>query len=408
MLESPSWVAGGLSRGYTEKYARAMSFSAIHAAEVFAEDRGDPELRSQEVLSQELGFPIARRDASAVELDTEERERLARGEVVVAFEGGKPLAYAAIGEGQQLAVLGPLPGVSTAAVGRGAIVLVLVMLGLLGGATVAAWPVARQLQGLARAATHLGAGDLHARAPTQGEGLFGELATTFNVMAARLADQVDQQRALLRAVSHELRTPLARLRFGVELLDQPAASPAMRQRLEQMDRDVSALDELMGELLAYARLEQEGPPACIELVALAPLLTEATEAVALLGEAVEVEAEGPEISWNTDRRLLRRAVDNVLVNAVRHGGGWARLCWSHAREGLEITVEDRGPGVAEADRERIFEPFTRLTRSAGAGTGLGLAITRRAIERLGGSIRVEEGPRGGALFRLWLPSGADQ
>ena len=205
--------------------------------------------------------------------------------------------------------------------------------------------------------------------------------------------------------SHELRSPLARIRLALELL-QRDASPDHRAALKrELERDIGELDQLIDEILLASRLDAQGaareaPFEPLDLTALA------AEECARFGARLEA---GP-IAAVGDARLLRRLLRNLLDNARRHAPGAPIDVTLRARPGeVELTVADRGPGVDEAERSRIFEPFYR-PRGAGesaGGAGLGLALAARIAHRHRGTVACLPRAGGGTEFVVRLPIAAD-
>jgi len=237
-----------------------------------------------------------------------------------------------------------------------------------------------------------------------------DLGRDFDRMAAQLQQLVAAQRRLLHDVSHELRSPLARLQAAIGIARQdPDRRDAM---LERIERESVRVDELVDELLTLARLDAhaaEGAPETVDLAALIESLVE--------DASFEARATGRELHYTErlERRdakaradLLRRAFDNVIRNALKFAPAGSRvdvLAQWKAAEPFRLSVSDRGPGVADEDREAIFEPFHRgRGGDAAQGYGLGLAIARRAVELHGG--RIEAAPRdgGGLVVTIELPA----
>ena len=264
---------------------------------------------------------------------------------------------------------------------------------------IGAYPVVR---GLGRRLERLKAGveqfggNLGARVKVEGRDELAALAESFNRSADRIEQLVAAHRLLLANCSHELRTPLARIAVAASLLGEQADANT-RQSLKQ---DVAELDQLIDEILLASRLDAQ------------PTLEE-REPVDLLALAAEeaahydLEATGNPVTVAGDAMLLRRLVRNLLENACRYGGS-GPIDVSVASEAGQAVLEvvDRGPGVPETERERIFEPFYRLpqTRETGRGSGLGLALVRQIARRHGGDAVCLAADDGGSRFRVALPA----
>lgn len=338
------------------------------------------------------------RAATLAGFDEADRSRLARGETVIGLTPRGPVIHVPLPAQPLVARLGPLehplPRIDPVVV-----VLVACLVGLAAASTWMLRPLQRDLDHLAATASRLGGGDLHVRAHLPEAAPTAELGAAFDGMADRVESLVRSREELLAAVSHELRTPLQRLRFALDLLpDAP-----QRQR-EKLQGDVDELDALVEELLQWSRLDAPDRlrRARVDLLDLAHA---AADDARRLAPACDVTVQGRPCLLDADEPLIARALGNLLSNAVR----WAqaRVVVDVAPDGV-VTVDDDGPGIPRADRERVFEPFTRLdaarTRDAG-GVGLGLAMVRRIARAHGGDVEAMDGPLGGARLRLVLPKG---
>lgn len=229
----------------------------------------------------------------------------------------------------------------------------------------------------------------------------GELAQAFEHMAARLRQSLAQQRLLLRTLSHELRTPLARLRIAH---DGELPPEQLRQRL---GREVADMQRLLEDTLDLAWMDTERPQLPTEPV-LVLSVWEALREDACFESGWEPArlpcSLGTECSAQVHLDSLAQALENLLRNAIRHSPAGGRVSLDGWREGRHwhLCLRDQGPGVAEADLERIFEPYQRLEGS-GAGFGLGLAIARRAIELQGGRLWATNA-HPGLCLHLLLPA----
>jgi len=266
-----------------------------------------------------------------------------------------------------------------------------------------AWPVVnrltRRLTSLRQGVEQFGAGELSHRVEVGGSDELAAVATSFNQAASRIEALVRSHQSLLANASHELRSPLARMRMAVSMLD--TAPPAQREGLKrEIDQNVAELDALVEEVLLASRLDAARDTVRRDPIDLLGLVAE---------EAARVSArvDGSAAGVLGDERLLRRAVRNLIDNAQRYGGGAIDIVLATAAGDVEVRVCDRGPGVPEALRERIFEAFYRLPGHAetAGGVGLGLSLVKQIAERHSGRVRCEPREGGGSCFVLSLPAG---
>jgi signal transduction histidine kinase len=281
----------------------------------------------------------------------------------------------------------------------------LALLGIALAVAIAAYPVVRRLtrrlETLQTSVAALGSGDLAARVPVEGKDEIARLAETFNRSADRIQSLVVANRSLLANASHELRSPLARLRMGIESLPVQT-SDASRNEL---NRNIRELDELIEEILLASRLDARvDKPAPFETIDLVALVAE--ECAQANADLSIADGALPMVSG--DPRLLVRLFRNLLENGERYGNGIpvAVSIGTPQNGSVAVDVCDRGPGVPEAERARIFEPFYRASgaREGSGGVGLGLALVRQIAERHGARVVVLPREGGGSCFRVTLPA----
>ncbi|GAB4558159.1 MAG: HAMP domain-containing histidine kinase [Rhizobacter sp.] len=277
------------------------------------------------------------------------------------------------------------------------VVLVLLFIAVAAGAWPAVRHLTRRLQALKKGVEQFGAGQLHHRVEVSGRDEVAAVAASFNLAAERIETLVRSHQSLLANASHELRSPLARMKMAVSMLDD--ASPEQQQRLKrEIDTNVAELDALVEEVLlasrldAVQRVDHRDP---VDLLALA----------AEEGARVDAAVDGASVTVPGDERLLRRALRNLLENARRYAGDDVVVVVAANGNQASVQVCDRGPGVPEAQRERIFEPFYRLPGHAeqAGGVGLGLSLVKQIAERHGGSVRCTAREGGGSCFELRFP-----
>jgi two-component system, OmpR family, sensor kinase len=265
------------------------------------------------------------------------------------------------------------------------------------------YPIVRRLttrlESLRKGVERWGEGDLSVRVAEDGSDEVAFLARRFNHAAERVENLLKANKSLLANASHELRSPLARIRMGLELMD-PEPSPRTR---DEITRNIAELDQLIDEILLASRLDaREIDMGTIETVDLTGL---AAEESARAGAELDIAGAQEALVVQGVAKLLRRAIRNLLENARRYSSGPVLLKLTREGDFAVIRVCDRGPGVPEAERERIFEPFYRLRGASEreGGVGLGLALVRSIAIRHQGSAHCEDNPGGGACFVLKLP-----
>jgi protein-histidine pros-kinase len=267
----------------------------------------------------------------------------------------------------------------------------------LGAALGARW-LAEPMRRLSRAAGALAQGFAAGQPPPQlneqqGTQEVRATARVFNRMARRLQEQFDARSLHMAATSHDLRTPLTRLRMRLESMPDPAAAAAIA--------DIHEMDALIDSALAVLREQRDAAaPSAIDLGA---LLQSVVDDLAEQGQAV-VLAAVPSARVRAHPAALRRIVDNLVGNALRHGGA-ARLSVQPLADGVALWVDDDGPGIPPELIEQVFQPWVRLgAGAASSGHGLGLAIARDLAERDGGRLTLANRAEGGLRATLVLPA----
>jgi len=370
----------------------------------------DAETRARQMANWSGRQNVEIRSFSGLVIPKGDLARIRYGETVVLFEGDLPVVYGALSETEVLVLtLLPRPGgFFTFGFLRPPDVFLLSMLAvvlfLIGVAIyVLIRPLERRIYALTGVAERFGQGDLRSRALVDNQDAIANLARTFNGMAERIEALVESQKDLLQAVSHEFRTPLARLFFVVDEARDADTTEEKDVHLLRVQRSLDDLSELVEELLAYARLDREAAKPEVEPVSIHPILWEMPDLVMELRQDISVEVQCEQVKLRALKRYFRRALQNLVTNAVRHTktGIWISGCVDG--NVIHVVVEDDGVGVPADQREKIFEPFARLDKSRNSklgGTGLGLAIVKRIMDLHQGKVSVDDSPHGGARFTL--------
>lgn len=274
--------------------------------------------------------------------------------------------------------------------------------------------LAQPLQQLRKATYRLAAGDLGTRVGTAlaaRDDETGDLVRDFDAMAERIESLVQSQTQLLSDISHELRSPLARLNVALELARRKSPDEA-RGDLDRIGAEAARMNDMVGSLLELSRVEGDRGTRRVSPVDVTDVVqhvvADADYEARRQGKSVTLRAEG-RARIDGDAHLLARAVENVVRNAIRYApdGTAVEVDLSCTDRHARIRVVDQGPGVPEADLERIFAPFHRVgtsrTRESG-GVGLGLSIARRAVALHNGTITAANAPARGLVVTIDLPA----
>ena len=263
---------------------------------------------------------------------------------------------------------------------------------------VSIWAVRRATEPLAtfgRAAERLGRDVRAPPLPERGPSEVRKAVQAFNRMQDRIRRFVDNRLRMVAAISHDLRTPITRLRLRAECIEDEVQQQKMLADLDEMENMISTT-------LAFARDEASSEP--MQDLDLLALVQRVCDDMADAGSTVSFKGKG-RIPCHGKPIALRRAFANLIDNAVKYGGS-AEVSVQAERESVTVRVEDRGPGIASEDQEKVFEAFYRLDRSRSretGGTGLGLTVAQNIIRAHGGDITLSNRPETGLRVEATLP-----
>ncbi|WP_167737326.1 ATP-binding protein [Sphingomonas parva] len=268
---------------------------------------------------------------------------------------------------------------------------------VLGATLFIATRLARPLRDLAGAAERFGGRGEPISVTPRGPGDLRRAIDAFNAMNRRVVTLLDEKDRMLGAIGHDLRTPLASLRIRAEGVEPEAERTRIVATIEEMN---AMLEDIL--VLARSGRDREEQRA-VDVTALVDALVEEYRE---LGRDVSLDEDAVRQVLDVRPNLLRRAVRNLIDNAVKYGGS-ARVSVLRSDAALEIAIRDAGPGIAEDRLAAVLEPFARLEESRSrdtGGSGLGLAIARAAAEAHGGTLRLANAPEGGLVATLALPA----
>ena len=380
----PSWMLGAAD---VLVILVNSEFRVIHSAD---------DIRDLELGQPELRVAQGRKDQSIRTIEA---------------TGGEKYRVAAVpaGANRALVLAQPLePTVKTLSK-LGTVLLVYFGLGVL-AALLAGWLVAanglRPVRRLTASVERIAVTEDLTPLRIEGDDEVARLGAAFNQMLLTIGASRQRQAQLVADASHELRTPLTSVRTNLDLLRHAEGDPGLpaAARIELLDDVRAQMEEmstLIGDLVVLARDEQ--PVTTIETLDLAEIVERALSRVRRRAAGIAFEVDLAPWRVRCDASALERAVTNLLDNAAKWSPPEATITVNLA--GGVLTVDDEGPGVAEADRAHVFDRFWRSSESRSMpGSGLGLAIVRQVVDRHGGQVAVTSAPTGGARFSLWLPA----
>lgn len=368
-------------------------------------------------LEEKFSFPLEIKPVNALNLDSDQLSRIRRDEVVIMFQdtnnsqGDSSISIIVPSEINDMAILmGPIPLFNPFPLNL-IISMVLISMFLISlGVYALIFPLERKLQLIQLGVNEVSKGHLDTKVQVIGQDEIARLAATFNAMTAHIKRLIESQRELTRAVSHELRTPVARIRFAVDMLADTDDEESRFMQRDYIDEDIESLNGLIDEILTYAKLEEGSPKLDWEAVNLRELLEQIERETNALGKPIKIVARLPaaKVTAVADKRYLHRVIQNLAGNALRYADSTIIISADVKKGKAFVSVEDDGQGIPEADRERVFIPFSRLddsrTRASG-GYGLGLSIVSRIAFWFSGSMKVDESPTlGGARFIMTWPA----
>lgn len=247
------------------------------------------------------------------------------------------------------------------------------------------YPLARRLLALGRSAKAFGEGQFDRRVATHQRSFLYEIESEFNAMAQRIQSLIADNKMLASAVSHDLRTPLARLRFGIDLLEEAKDEQVRAEYQLRLSNDLAAMENLVEVLLEYARLDKQLSDMPKSPINLSNIVNDSVESLSVMSDkTIEWHQATEQFITNAHARYIAMMINNLLQNAVNYGKSQISVSLHKKRSSIVLCIEDDGPGIAPEMRDEMLKPFVRgkqkETNASGKGYGMGLAIVSRIAQ----------------------------
>jgi two-component system OmpR family sensor kinase len=271
------------------------------------------------------------------------------------------------------------------------------------------WPLTRDLQRLERSTTRFGDRNWTFDAGIGPRSQIFPLAQAFRRMAARIDSLISSHKEMSNAMSHEIKTPLARMRFEIEMARTAASPEKLAEHLHNINTDILELNAFVTATLDYAILERAEVAlnmASQDFTLILPAVADSVRRSAREDLEIRCEVASDATRVTCDAHLMETVLRNLLYNAMRYARSQICITFDLRPDtGYALRVDDDGPGIPAADRERVFDSFVQLDKPSGAkvGFGLGLAIVKRVAQWHGGDVSVTQSVLGGASFCIHWP-----
>ena len=358
-------------------------------------------------IQSELGYPIALYQFSDFSNQEQMMTLLRSGKIMVMVdENGSSVYYRQLQNTDYIISLGPLVNkIDTTHTDD----IIIVIYYLLVAATLFLWlwPLSQDLHELRKAAINFGEENFKARVKLRKKSSITPVADAFNFMTQRIEDLVVAHKDLTHAVSHELKTPLARFKFSLEIISSHDDAAERDKYIQAMKEDVRELDDLIEEMLRYAKLSTNNLKLDLEKIHakkwMQSIISHYDQENIKIHFQFLVASSKAEKEIIIDPHLMSRAVNNLIRNGLRYAKSQLKISLELVNHQIKLRVDDDGLGIPEQYLEHVFQPFTRLDASRdrqSGGYGLGLAITQKIVQQHGGYIVADKSVLGGAGFQL--------
>ncbi len=358
-------------------------------------------------VQSELGYPIALYQFSDFSNQEQMMALLRSGKIIVmADENDSPVYYRQLQNTDYIISLGPLANKNDVTYIDDIIIVIYYLL-VAAALFLWLWPLSQDLHALRKAAINFGEENFKTRVELRKKSSIAPVADAFNFMTQRIEDLVVAHKDLTHAVSHELKTPLARFKFSLEIISSHDDAAKRHEYIQAMKEDVRELDDLIDEMLRYAKLSTENLRLNLEKIHAKKWMQSIIshydqENIKIHFQFLAGSSEA-EKEMIVDPFLMSRAVNNLIRNGLRYAKSQLKITLELVNHQVKLRIDDDGLGISEQYLEQVFQPFTRLDASRdrqSGGSGLGLAITQKIVEQHGGYIVADKSALGGAGFQL--------
>ena len=375
--------------------------------------KSEQRLAALEKLRSMFDYPIQLKTLESLNISTASVRSVRKGDIAVVVKNSatstpSQMAYAPMGNSPYTLVLGSIPFFDWFPFSLTILIILSILLLMAAVSFMLVKPLERRLKLVDQTIEQIGHDkQLSMQIPT-GDDAIGKLSNTVNSMAGRIHKLIDGQNDMIRAISHELRTPITRIRFRMAMIEDEQIAE-IQEPIKGIEKDLSELETLIDEVLTFSKLKRDMPKLSQEQIKVKELFSELINNANSTSHNIAIDTSfSIDDEILADRRYLFRAIENLLINALKYANNQIELGCLVTKKDYRIWVADDGPGINPDKQQEIFEPFTRLDASRdrqSGGYGLGLAIVKQiAVWHLGKVFIVKSEWGGSKIVISWPKS----
>ena len=372
---------------------------------------GEQRLQALADLRVMFQYPIKLQPLAELHIPTTNARAVQKGDISVILKNPTSstpslIAYAPIGNSPYALVIGSIPFFDWFPLEMIAVEVIIILLLMAVVSFMLVKPLERRLQQVDNQVEAIGQDkELQTNVPKKGDAI-SNLTDTVNAMATRIHKLIDSQNDMVRAISHELRTPVTRIRFRMAVIEDQE-DPLLIEQSEGIERDLTALETLIDEVLTFSKLQRNKPTLLYVNIDIKDIYNQLHASVNAISDNVKLSLINTTANTvHADKRYLYRALENLVLNAQKYANTIIDIGFTCKDGRQQIWVADDGPGIPEADHETLFEPFKRLDQSRDrktGGYGLGLAIVKQIVQWHGGHVSIGTSQYNGAKITIDIP-----
>lgn len=400
-----------LATHLTDFGSSLVRISAFLILNELGRHKNEQRLATLEKLRAMFNYPIQLKGLANLHLPSSNIRTIKKGNIAVILKNSARsksslIAYAPLGNSPYALVLGDIPIFEWFPLSLISALIIITLFFMAGSVYWLVRPLEKRLAAVDKQIEQIGHDKSLSMPPAHNYDGIGKLSNTVNLMSARIHGLITAQDEMIRAISHELRTPATRIRFRLAMLESPQNSKENEQILG-IEKDLNELEKLIDEVLTFSKLKRQTPKLTIEKIQVDEFFKQLLNTSAIINNHITISLQHEvDACINADRRYLFRAIENLLINALKYSHQHIEIGVKITAKTQQLWIADDGVGIPNEQRINIFEPFKRIDSSRNrksGGYGLGLAIVKQIAHWHQGDVSITDSEQGGAKIIFSWP-----